>query len=153
MALTLPDWAVKGLHYLGYEFPQTNEDVLHEWAGTLQSMSAEFANTTATLDGALAHLRSHNQGPGLDAFVAMAGADTADRATLQRFDDATDIAAHACEICATAVVILKGVVIAQAIAAVPAALGGPLTFGAKKAMEYAIDRAIDRCIDTVLGEG
>ena len=107
MALTLPGWLVQAMHYLGMEFPQSNEDALHQWADQLRSMSSVFNASNGSLTTAISHVESHNEGPAVEAFHATVTSADSDVATLDRFAEGTDIAADGCEICAYAVVMLK----------------------------------------------
>lgn len=152
MALTLPGWLVEAIRYLGYEFPQTNEDALHQWADQLRSMSAVFESSNATLAGAISHVQSHNEGPAVDAFSAQVTGPESDVATLDRFNEAAQYAANGCEICAYAVVVFKGVVLFQLALLAPALAAGPVSFLLKKGVEYAIDKALEAAINQILGE-
>ncbi|MGA4508504.1 hypothetical protein ACQB6R_09565 [Propionibacteriaceae bacterium G1746] len=150
MAITLPGWLVEAIRYLGKEFPQTNEDTLFQWAGQLRSMSGTFDQANASLAAAVSHLQSHNEGPGIDAFVVQANGQDADMATLDRFGEGCEVAAQGCEICAYAVVTLKGVVLFQLALLAPALAAGPVSFLLKRGVEYAIDKAVEVAIAKIL---
>ena len=151
MAITLPGWAVEAIRYLGKEFPQTDEDALNQWADQLRAMSGVFENSNAALGGAIAHVQSHNEGAGVEAFHTQATDADSDIVTLDRFGEGTEIAAQGCEICAYAVVLLKGIVIAQLALMVPALAAGPVSFLVKRALDYAIDKAVEQALSQILG--
>ncbi|EPH05922.1 hypothetical protein HMPREF1531_00570 [Propionibacterium sp. oral taxon 192 str. F0372] len=152
MAITLPGWLVQAIQYLGYEFPQSNEDSLNDWADQLRSMSSVFSSSEQSVNAAISHIRSHNSGEGSEAFLSYASSDS-DVDALQRFGEATDLAAKGCEICAAAVVVLKGVVIAQLALLAPAIAAGPVSFFLKRGVEWAIEKAIEAAVNQLLAEG
>ena len=151
MAIELPGWLVEAIRYLGYEFPQTNEDQLHTWADNLRSMSSTFSTSKGNIEEAIAHIESHNEGAAVDSFKDTATGDDADTATLGRFGEGTEIAAGACETCAHATVVFKGVVIAQLALLAPAIAAGPVSFFLKRGVEYAIEKALEAAINEILG--
>lgn len=151
MALTLPGWLVEAIRYLGYEFPQTNEDSLNAWADQLRAMASVFETSHGSLEDAIAHVTSHNSGPAVDAFSAQATGGESDMSTLQRFGEGTDVAATACEICAGAVVVFKGVVLFQLALIAPALAAGPVGFLAKRGVEYAIEKALEIALNEIMG--
>ncbi|MBO1031143.1 hypothetical protein IPV09_07315 [Tessaracoccus sp. SD287] len=152
MALTLPGWLVEAMHYLGMDFPQSNEDALHQWADQLRSMSTVFNDSTTSVVSAISHVESHNEGPAVAAFQATASGADSDVSTLDRFAEGTEIAANGCEICAYAVVTLKGVVLFQLALMAPAIAAGPVAFLVKKGVEWAIGEAIGIAINEILGD-
>ena len=108
MALVLPGWLVKAISYLGYDFPQTNEDVLHQWADHLKSMDRSMDAAHSRVVTAVRHVQAHNHGPGTDAFGEYVSGHDSDQEALVRFSQACEIAATGCDVCAYAVVVLKG---------------------------------------------
>lgn len=67
MALTLPDWLVGAISYLGYDFPQSNEDVLHQWADHLKTLDRTMDGAHADLLAAIQHVHDHNADPSASA--------------------------------------------------------------------------------------
>lgn len=151
MALTLPGWLMEAILFLGYEFPGTNEDSLQQWADQLSSMQRVFESSHGSLDRAIAHVQSHNAGPALEAFVQEVQSGNSDVQALQRFGQATQIAAMGCDVCAVATVVLKGVILFQLAMLAPAIAAGPVSFMLKRSVEYAIDKAVEAAISQILG--
>ncbi len=56
MALTLPGWLVEAISYLGYDFPQSNEDVLHQWADHLKALDRTMDTAHEDLLAAVEHV-------------------------------------------------------------------------------------------------
>ncbi len=150
MALTLPSWLVQAIHYLGYDFPQTNEDILQQWANHIRSMHVCSDKAHEELLDAIRHVRQNNSGPAADAFNTFVSDEDSDAAGLQKFSQACEMSACACDICATAVVILKGVVLFQLALIAPALAAGPVSFLLKRAVEFAIDQAIGVALSKLL---
>ena len=92
MALTLPDWLVGAMSFLGYDFPQSNEDVLHQWADHLKSLDHTMDGAHADLLTAIQHVRDHNLGPAADAFGAYVSGSDSDAEALVRFSEGCEIA-------------------------------------------------------------
>lgn len=150
MALTLPDWLVQAIHYLGYEFPQTNEDVLRQWGDSLRQLAGTVQASHAGMTGAVTHLASSNEGPTVDQVVAALRSSESNLHFLEELGQGADLAAKGVDLCAAAVVVMKGVVLFQLALIAPAVAAGPLSFAGKKAVEYAIDRAVDKAVDYFL---
>ncbi len=152
MALVLPGWLVKAISYLGYDFPQTNEDVLHQWADHLKSMDRSMDAAHSRVVTAVRHVQAHNHGPGTDAFGEYVSGHDSDQEALVRFSQACEIAATGCDVCAYAVVVLKGVILFQLALIAPAIAAGPVSFLVKKGVEYAINQAISMALARLLAE-
>ncbi len=151
MAITLPGWLVEAIHYLGYEFPQTNEDVLRQWGDSLRQLSTTIDSSHSDMTDAVAHLSKNNEGPALSEVIAQLRSSDSNLHFLEQFGQGADLAATGVDLCADAVVVLKGVVIAQLILVVPAIAAGPGGFLVKKAVELAIDKGIDAAVGYLLG--
>ena len=150
MALTLPDWLVGAISYLGYDFPQSNEDILHQWADHLKSLDHTMDGAHAELLTAIQHVRDHNLGPAADAFGAYVSGSDSDVEALVRFSEGCEIASLGCDICAYLVVVMKGVILFQLALIAPAIAAGPVSFCIKKAVEWAINQAISVAIAKLL---
>ena len=150
MALTLPDWLVGAMSFLGYDFPRSNEDVLHAWADHLTSLDHTMDAAHADLLAAIAHVHEHNAGPGAEAFAAYVSYPDSDADALVRFSEGCEIASLGCDICAYLVVVVKGVVLFQLALLAPAIAAGPVSFCIKKAVEWAINQAISLSIAKLL---
>ncbi len=151
MALELPGWLVEAIRYIGYEFPQTNEDVLHQWADSLRSLEGTISSSNGDLESAVANLGSNNQGPTIDAVIAKLRSDESNLQCLREYGEAAGLGAAGCDLLAHAVVVMKGVVLFQLALLAPAIAGGPVSFLLKKGVEWAIDRAVDYAIGYFLG--
>mgnify|MGYP001198262564 FL=1 len=146
MALTLPEWLVEAISYLGYDFPQSNEDVLYQWADHLKALDRTMDAAHDDLLAAVAHVHEHNEGPAAEAFGAYVSGSDSDAEALVRFSEGCEIAAAGCDYCAYAVFILKGAILFQLALMVPAIAAGPVSFVIKKAVEWAINQAINVAI-------
>ena len=102
------------------------------------------------LDAAISHLAEHNQGEGLEAFVAALRSPDSNLDALENFKRACDIAAGTCEVCAGIVVVMKGAVIAQLIILAVSLASGPGTLLVRQAVKWAIDYAINVVVDRIL---
>ncbi len=142
MAITLPGWLVEAMSFLGYDFPQTNEDVLHQWADHLKSLDGTMLAAHEDLLAAVRHVAEHNHGPAADAFATYVSGTDSDAEALVRFSEGCEIAAAGCDYCGYAVVVLKGVILFQLALMAPAIVAGPVSFVLKKAVEWAINQAI-----------
>jgi hypothetical protein len=150
MALTLPGWLVQAISYLGYDFPQSNEDVLHQWADHLKALDRTMDSAHADLLAAIQHVHDNNEGPAAEAFGAyVSGSDSGSEA-LVRFSEGCEIASAGCDYCAYAVVVMKGVILFQLALIAPAIAAGPVSFCVKKAAEWAINQAISLAIAKLL---
>ena len=150
MALTIPEWLVGAMSLMGYDFPQSNEDVLHQWADHLKSLDHTMNGAHSELLAAIQHVHDHNLGPAADAFGAYVSASDSDAEALVRFGEGCEIASLGCDICAYLVVVLKGVILFQLALIAPALAAGPVSFVIKKAVEWAINQAISAAIATLL---
>lgn len=150
MALTLPGWLVEAITYIGYDFPQTNEDVLHQWADHLKRLDATMDGAHGELLAAIEHVRAHNSGPGAEAFAAVAAGEESDQRVLERFAAGCEFAATGCDVCAYAVVVLKGVILFQLALLAPAIAAGPVSFALKKGVEWAINQAVGAAVAKLL---
>lgn len=152
MALTLPGWLVEAISYLGYDFPQTNEDTLHAWADHLRSLDGTMDSAHSDLVSAVNHLKSNNEGGALDSFVSFTTGSDSEAEALTRFSGACEVASAGCDICGYAVVVLKGVTIAQLVIMAASLAGGPLSFLVRKGVEFAINLAISEALEKLLAE-
>jgi hypothetical protein len=150
MALTLPDWLVEAMSLLGYDFPQSNEDVLHEWADHLKSLDHTMNGAHADLLAAIQQVQDHNAGPATEAFGAYVSGSDSDAQALVRFSEGCEIASLGCDICGYLVVVLKGVILFQLALVAPAIAAGPVSFCIKKAVEWAINQAVSLAVSTLL---
>jgi len=150
MALTLPDWLVGAISFLGYDFPQSNEDVLHAWADHLKSLDHTMDGAHAELLAAIQHVHDHNAGPATEAFGTYVSGSDSDADALVRFSEGCEIASLGCDICGYLVVVMKGVILFQLALIAPAIAAGPVSFCIKKAVEWAINQAISVAIARLL---
>ena len=150
MALTLPEWLVGPMSYVGYDFPQSNEDVLRAWADHLKSLEHTMDAAHADLLAAIQHVHDHNAGPGADAFGTYVSGSDSDAEALVRFSEGCEIASLGCDICAYLVIVMKGVILFQLALIAPAIAAGPVSFCIKKAVEWAINQAISMAIAKLL---
>lgn len=150
MALTLPDWLVDAISYLGYDFPQSNEDVLHAWAVHLKSLDKTMDTAHVDLLAAIKHVQEHNSGPAADAFRTFVSGTDGDAKALVRFSAGCETASLGCDICGYAVVVLKGVILFQLALIAPAIVAGPVSFMVKKGVEWLINQAISVAIAKLL---
>lgn len=150
MALTLPGWLVEAIRYLGYHFPQSNEDVLRSWADHIRAMDKTCDAAHADVVDAIRTVTEANAGPTADSFSKFVTAGDSDADALTKLAAGCEIAAKGCDICASALVILKGVVLFQLGLLAPALVAGPASFLLKKGVEYAIDKAVEKALDEVL---
>jgi len=150
MALTLPDWLVGAMSFLGYDFPLSNEDVLHAWADHLKSLDRTMDTAHTDLLSAIQHVHDHNTGPGAEAFGTYVSGSNSDAEALTRFSEGCEIASLGCDICAYLVVVLKGVILFQVALIAPAIAAGPVSFCIKKAVEWAVNQAISLAIAKLL---
>ena len=150
MAMMLPGWLSTTLNYIGYNWPTTNEDVMGQWGGDFRTLSGTTAASHEDLDAAISHLAEHNQGEGLEAFVAALRNPDSNLDALENFKKACDIAAGTCEVCAGIVVVMKGAVIAQLIILAVSLASGPGTLLVRQAVKWAIDYAINVVVDRIL---
>jgi hypothetical protein len=135
---------------LGYDFPQSNEDVLHQWADHLKSLDNTMDGAHAELLVAIQQVHDHNAGPATEAFGTYVSGTDSDAAALVRFGEGCEIASLGCDICGYVVVVLKGVILFQLALMAPALAAGPVSFLLKKAVEWAINQAISAAIATLL---
>jgi hypothetical protein len=150
MALTLPGWLVEAISYLGYDFPQSNEDVLHQWADHLKALDHTMDAAHEDLLAAVRHVHEHNEGPAAEAFGAYVSGSDGDAEALVRFSEGCEIAAAGCDYCAYAVVVLKGAILFQLALLAPAIVAGPVSFAIKKAAEWAINQAISAAVSKLI---
>jgi hypothetical protein len=150
VALTLPGWLVEAMSLLGYDFPQSNEDMLHQWADHLKSLDRTMDGAHAELLAAIQQVHDHNAGPGVEAFRLYVSGSDSDSEALVRFGEGCEIASLGCDICGYLVVVLKGVILFQLALMAPALAAGPVSFLLKKAVEWAINQAISAAIATLL---
>lgn len=150
MALTLPSWLVEVISFLGYDFPQSNEDVLHQWADHLKNLDQTMDTAHGDLLAAISHVHDHNTGPAVDAFGEFVSGDGGDAAALVRFSAGCETASAGCDICGYAVVVLKGVILFQLALMAPALAAGPVSFIVKKGVEWIINQAISAAIAKLL---
>ncbi len=150
MALELPGWLVEAIRYIGYEFPQTNEDVLHQWASSLRELSNTVSSSHGDMTGAVTHLTSNNEGPTIDQVLAALTSPDSNLEFLKQFGEGADLAATGVDLIADAVVVMKGIVLFQLAILAPAIAGGPVTFLVKKGVEWAIDRGVDHAVNYFL---
>jgi hypothetical protein len=150
MALTLPDWLVGAVSFLGYDFPQSNEDLLHAWADHLKSLDHTMDATHADLLAAIQHVHDHNAGRATDAFGTYVSGPDSDAHALVRFSEGCEVASLGCDICAYLVVVMKGVILFQLALIAPAIAAGPVSFCIKKAVEWAINQATSMAIAKLL---
>ncbi len=150
MALTLPGWLVEAIRYIGYEFPQTNEDVMHQWADSLRQLASTVDSAEGELQGAVRHLTSNNEGPTMDQILDRLSANDSNLHFLKEFSEGATQAATTVDLMADAVVVMKGVVLFQLALLAPAIASGPVSFLLKKGVEYAIDQAVDYAVSYFL---
>jgi hypothetical protein len=150
MALTMPEWLVGAMSLLGYDFPQSNEDVLHQWADHLKSLDHTMDGAHTELLAAIKQVHDHNAGPAAEAFGTYVSGSDSDARALVRFSEGCEIASLGCDICGYLVVVLKGVILFQLALMAPALAAGPVSFLLKKAVEWAINQAISAAIATLL---
>lgn len=150
MAIMLPGYLVTALQYLGYEWPSSNEDVLNANGDAFNNARSTVQSTIGEIRGAVNHISSLNSGDASSAFVGyMNGADS-NLASLQDFDEAAGIISSGFKIIAGAVVVLKGVVIAQLVILAAAIASAFFTFGLGAAAAVAARAAAKRLIDLAI---
>jgi hypothetical protein len=150
MALTLPEWLVGAIGFLGYDFPASDEDVLHRWADHLKSLDHTMVAAHDELLTAVRHVHEHNHGPATDAFGTYVSGPDGEAEALVRFSEGCEIASKGCDICAYAVIVLKGVILFQLALIAPAIVAGPVSFVVKKAVEWAINQAISVAVSALI---
>ena len=158
MALTLPGYLVTALQYLGYEWPSSNEDVLNANADAFSDASSTVANAIGDIEGALKYVTGLNSGPATEALVSFMGSNESTLDSLRDFDEAAGLISGGFRIIAGAVVVLKGVVIAQLVILAAAIASAFFTLGfgagaavaARAAAKRLIDLAINVAIEKVL---
>lgn len=158
MALTLPGYLVTALQYLGYEWPSSNEDVLNANADAFSGARSTVAATVGDIEGAIKHVTGLNSGLATEALVSFMGSNESTLDSLRDFDEAAGLISGGFRVIAAAVVILKGVVIAQLVilaAAIASAfftlgLGAAAAVAARAAAKRLIDLAINVAIEKVL---
>lgn len=150
MALMLPDWLAEALNYIGYNWPVTNEDVLNSWSQDFTTLATGATDAHADLEDAITHLASHNQGEGIEAFVAALRSPDSNLDALENFKSACEIASTTCTVCAGIVVVMKGAVIAQLVILAASLASGPGVLAVRQGVKWAIDAAINVVVDRVL---
>lgn len=141
MAITLPGWLVEAMSFLGYDFPQTNEDVLHLWAD-LMSLDGTMLAAHEDLLAAVRHVAEHNHGPAADAFATyVSGTDNDARPSYvqRRLRDRGRGAAATARTPSSRTQRSHPL---PARAHCPGHRRRPVNFVVKKAVEWAINRAI-----------
>lgn len=159
MAMTLPGYLVTALQYLGYEWPSSNEDVLNNNAAAFDDAGAAAAAAIDEIAGAIRHIDGLNDSDASAAFLGYMKGSESNLTSLGDFQDASSTIAGGFRLVAGAVVILKGVVIAQLVILAAAIASAFFTFGlgaaaavaAREAAKRLINLAINVAIEKVLG--
>lgn len=159
MALMLPGYLTQALQYLGYNWPSSNEDVLNSNAAAFTAAQESARKIVADLEGAVNHLKSNNSGEASDAFVNYMNGEEANLGSLRDFDEAAGIISSGYGMAAGAVVVFKGVVIAQLIilaAAIAVAigtggLGAAAPIIAREGCKRLIDAALEIAVQELMG--
>lgn len=150
MAITLPGYLVTALQYLGYEWPSSNEDILHANGDAFTSARSGVQGAINDVAAAVTHINSSNSGDASAAFVNYMQGGESNLSSLRDFDSAAGDIATSFHIIAGAVVVLKGVVIAQLVILAAAIASAFFTFGAGAAAAVAARAAAKRLIDLAI---
>lgn len=158
MAIMLPGYLVTALQYLGYEWPSSNEDILNANGDAFSDVRSVVQGAMSDITGAVNHIASSNSGDASSAFVGYMRGNDSNLSSLQDFDSAAGDISAGFKIIAGAVVVLKGVVIAQLAILAAAIASAFFTFGlgaaaavaAREAAKRLIDLAINVAIEKVL---
>lgn len=156
MAMMLPGWLAEALQYLGYNWPSSNEDVLHANAEAFRDARREADSIIGDIDAALNHIRSNNSGEASEAFLGYMHGGESNLSSLHDFTGAADIIAGGFDVASALVVSFKVAVIGQlvllaaAIAAAVASAG--LASGAAVLAREAARRAINAALEVAMQE-
>ena len=93
MAMMLPGWLTEALQYLGYNWPTSNEDILHANAEAFRDAGREADSIIADIEAALSHIQSNNAGEASEAFLGYMRGDESNLSSLHDFTDASGIIA------------------------------------------------------------
>ena len=156
MAMMLPGWLTEALQYLGYNWPSSNEDILHANAQAFRDAGREADSIIGDIEAAMAHIQSNNAGEASGAFLGYMRGEDSNLSSLRDFSDASTIIAGGFDVASGLVVAFKSAVIAQlvilaaAIAAAVASFG--LASGAALAAREAARRAINAALELAMQE-
>lgn len=156
MAMMLPGWLTEALQYLGYNWPTSNEDILHANAEAFRDAGREADSIIGDIEAALSHIKSNNAGEASEAFLGYMRGDESNLSSLHDFTDASGIIAGGFDVASGLVVTFKIAVIGQlvilagAIAAAVASFG--LASGAAVAAREAARRAINAALEIAVQE-
>lgn len=150
MALMLPGYLVTALQYLGYEWPSSNEDILNANGQAFYDSQAGVQSAINEITGAVRHISSMNSGDASSAFVGYMNGAESNLSSLQDFNEAAGIIGGGFRVIAGAVVVLKGVVIAQLVILAAAIASAFFTFGLGAAAAVAARAAAKRLIDLAI---
>lgn len=160
MGMQLPDWARKGLEYIGSDWPSTDEDIVAGWATGWRDLGAALSEGTLDVNAAIRDLGLDNDTPGYTAMVAHLAEEGS--VTDVMSDAATGCMqlAGACETVSGIVLGLKWLVIGQVSALVVSigfafftgGLGGAAALAARKVAMDAITTAVTDAVAKVLEE-
>lgn len=156
MAMILPGWLTEALQYLGYNWPTSNEDILHANAQAFRDAGREADSIIGDLQAALHHIQANNSGEASAAFLGYMRSDDSNLSSLEDFSDAAEIIATGFDVASGVVVAFKVAVIAQlvilaaAIAAAVASFG--LASGAAVLAREAARRAINAALEVAMQE-
>ena len=156
MAMLLPGWLTEALQYLGYNWPSSNEDILHANADAFRDAGRESDSIIADIEAALTHIQSNNAGEASAAFLGYMRGEDSNLSSLRDFSSASGLIADGFDVASGLVVAFKVAVIAQlvilaaAIAAAVASFG--IASGAAVAAREAARRAINAALEIAMQE-
>lgn len=159
MAMMLPGWLTEALQYLGYNWPSSNEDILHANADAFRDAGREADSIIGDIEAALNHIQSNNAGEASEAFVGYMRGSDSNLSSLEDFTDAADIIAGGFDVASGAVIAFKTAVIAQLVILAAAIAASVASFGiasgaavlAREAARRAINAALEIAVQELMG--
>lgn len=159
MAMMLPGWLTEALQYLGYNWPSSNEDILHANAQAFRDAGREADSIIGDLEAALNHIQANNSGEASQSFLGYMRSDDSNLSSLQDFTDAAGIISTGFDIAAGVVVAFKVAVIGQLVILAAAIAAAVASFGlgagaaalAREAARRAINAALEIAMQELMG--
>lgn len=160
MGMQLPDWARKGLEYIGSDWPATDEEVVASWAPEWRSLGTALSEGTLDVNAAITKLGELNDTSGYTAFCQHMADEESVTAVMSDAANGCMQIAGACETVSTIVVGLKWLVIAQVstllasvgFAIFTGGLGAGVAVAARKVAFDAISTAVTDAVFKVMEE-
>lgn len=154
MSIDLPSELVWIMDLMGLNWPDVDEDELREWAQHVREFGQGMAESHDDTDVLLKNLGGAYEGAGYEAMLTRWGQASAGHMTV--LIDCCGVLATALEVAAEAVIVAKGVVIAQLVAMAAemaaAAAAAVATLGIAAAAEAAIVEAGKRIVNAIIQE-